>query len=938
MKEIFKKTAVLSVAAFLVLGSSAPAYAASVADTGVRFTDSVIDSNETGSITVYKIIENNGQVAQADGTEQNIDTDTDGNQFMTITTPNRPEGADAKGNTEEFNNSGSDHVYSDRQEATFNGSDNGKSNGNSALEGGQSSSGHIDSGRDNETYDGNETDQSLVVPNVGFSYYKVADIVTVAGKVNRDAADGNDETTDTEKQTQDDSYAGVGLYYTNIDQNFLDLGADFGIKPEATPITDADGTTYGNDTGSKAYYTAASLENYIAQIENLGTGVAKTNVDETGASALTNLTRYENTKATESALTSPDKAYGNFALTDAEGKATVTGLPLGLYLIGETDISHHDGLDDKTGRELGREEDTNDIEYPILKNRAEPFLVSVPAANVSTITQKDAEGKTVSHNPGTVWVYDQYIYPKDSTVNISKAILDPDESGARGEKTLRTREDYQIGDIVNQVIWADASVPQPTFDITADTDPDTPNTPNSKRVYQRYRISDKMEKSLSFDGVTKVAIIDKVANPTRDTDLELAKGYRELTEGTDYIVSAAVGKGEADATAYTENDYATRDLHDFTVTLTASGLAKLNSIKRDSQVIVFFDTTLNKDAMIGPTDGVQNTKINADVEQDANMNQPSLDFKDSAWPENEVKGNKVYVFTHELDVKKDGLSDPTKAEFVVTRTNNAVAAADNVTNTKNIAEGPTVANDANLTEYGRDNIDLSQLAHTHSYYKNAPTQTIGHIAFVKEADGVYHLYDNALDDVNNEYSARKNTGIVGKDNGLFYDNKSEGTGSVGDVVTVLHPDDNGKLLIKGLDAEENTYTVKEIATENGHNTLSTTFDVNLAEVDKTAQAGSDTYDDEDVWKDGRLVSVTATGNDSRAKILNASCVSIGDSVAPLSINQKNNGIAELEIDNYKAITLRTGGTGRMVIYLIAGACVVALVIYAAKSKKKVGTK
>ena len=134
----FKKAAALGAAALLTLGSTVPAFAAtSMATTGVRFTDSVIDTSEKGSITIYKIIENNGQVAQADGTQQDIDTDANGSQSMTVATPNRPEGADSNGNTEEFNNTNSDHVYSDTQQGTFNGSENGKSNGNSILEGGQ---------------------------------------------------------------------------------------------------------------------------------------------------------------------------------------------------------------------------------------------------------------------------------------------------------------------------------------------------------------------------------------------------------------------------------------------------------------------------------------------------------------------------------------------------------------------------------------------------------------------------------------------------------------------------------------------------------------------------------------------------------------------------------------------------------------------------------
>lgn len=913
-----KKAAACGLAALVAMPLALPAYAAtSTATTGVRFTDSVIDEKETGSITITKIIENNGHVVQADGTEQTID---DGK--MTVKSPDRAQGSDGGQATEDFDSSGSDRVQQNGESYTFSGSENGKGNGNTVLEGGQSASDHTDAKRDNETYDGNEYSQSIVVPGIGFSYYKIADIVTVAGQVNRQKSDGNDETTQTETNTNSATYSGVGTYYTNLDQNLIDLGEAFGIKPVVTEITDADGITSTASDGidSEDYFTPAALESYIAAIENLGSGVAKIDgyADETGASALTKLTQYGDAAADDHVHQSEDKAYGNFALTDDNGQAKVDGLPLGLYLIGETDITRHDGLD-ADGNPIGRDEDTVDSEYPVLKNRAEPFLVSVPATNVSDLTETDANGVTQTHKKGTVWVYDQYVYPKDSTVNVSKAIVDPDEKDGA---TLRTREDYQIGDTVEQVIWADAPVPQPAYDTTADTDPDTARTAHEARNYTRYRISDEMSKSLSFDGVTKVAIINKVANATKDTDFTSAAGYQELIPETDYIVTKKAGKGEDDATSYTMKDYQTRDLHDFTVTLTESGLVKLNAIKTDSQVVVFFDATLNKDAMIGPTDATQDATANSAVETEANKNQPTLDFKDSAWPEQEVTGNKVYVFTHELDIKKDGLSDPTKAEFVVTRANSADAAADNVTNPKNVTEGERNADGSYLTAYGLDSFNEADIPHSNYYFKDNPADATGHLAFVKEADGVYHLYDNSLDDVNNAYSAKKNAGTVGEDSG---------TGSVGDVVTVLHPGANGKILIKGLDAEANTYTLKEIATENGHNLLRDTFDINLEETDKDADPSKDSYKDEDTWKDGRLVSFKENGD---KQVADGSRVTSGETVAALSINSYNNGIAELEVDNFKVITLRTGGTGRYLIYAVAAAGAVALVIYAKKSKKK----
>lgn len=926
--------AAMLMASFVV--SANPAYAdnATPAHTiegpdglSIRFTDATVNPSMTGSMTIYKLIENNGYISQADGTQQDIQTDTDGKQTVTVKSPNNPDGTDTK---EDFNNGGSDKVSSDNDSHTFTGSPNGKSNGNSALEGAQGKTWHTDSARDNETYDGNEYSQTLVVPDVGFSYRKIADAATIPG--------------------QQKNKANVGLYFTNIDSDFVSLVNDFGLgedlKKAVTPITDAAGKTHdaSDGVGKDDYFMTASLEGIVSKVENLGVqDTASPYAGKTGALALTDLTRYANAPGTNTANQSTDKAMGNFPLTDKDGRARVEGLPLGLYLIGETDITHHDGLD-KFGNPIGRDEDTNDTEYPILKNRVEPFLASVPATNVSTLEEPDGQGGTVKHNPGTVWMYDQYIYPKDSSINISKAIIDPDE---KDSQTLRTREDYQIGDIVDQVIWADAPVPQPMFDSTADTDPSTERVANQKRAYERFRISDEMTSSMSFDAVKDVLLIPKVANPTKNTDfLDIVKSGKGLTfDKADYVVSAITKFGEDDKPAYTDDDYKTRNLHNFTVTLTASGLEKLNAIEEDSQVVVFFDSTLNKNAMIGPTDATQNTEENPSIETAANENQASLDYKDSAWPEQQVLGNRVYVFTHALNLKKNGLADPTKAQFVVTRDNNADYAAVNVTNPKNVKEENRNVNGSYLAAFGRDSVDTKALNFDNFYYRNAPDASTGHIAFVKDADGVYHLYDNALDDIsntqnNNGYTTNKTDLPIGKEDNANYDNVDEETGEAGNVVTVLHPAPDGTLYIKGLDAEANTYTFKEVGTENGHALLNETFDIHFAEKDKNAsetKVGTDKYNDEDVWKDGRLVSYPTDGADGN-NVTDGTCVTVGKGsdtlAAALAIDHSNAGIAEVEIDNGKVATLRTGGTGRTMIYILGIACGAGLCVYGVATRKK----
>ncbi|MEE0956053.1 MAG: isopeptide-forming domain-containing fimbrial protein [Eubacterium sp.] len=888
MNKKLRQAAVIAAALLAAGTGAAPAFAKVNEANGVHYSDSVIDKDATGSITVHKIIENDGKLVRDDGLANRTENDGNGDR-MDVSSPA------AALDEEQFRGKQADGTAS----TTFRGSKNGRSNGNTVLEGAQSDdrrlkdadgnpvtdgSGNVRTDdRDNEKFDGDEYTTALAVKGVGYSYKKAADIVSVAGQNSRNG----DKNDTTDGDDENDPYSGVGTYFKNIDQELLDIGLNYGVEPKASMI---DG---------EAYYTSAAMEAFISEIENKGGSYA--------LSEWTALTAMES--STNTAAYSKDRTNGDFAYTDVNGIAKVDHVPLALYLISETDIHLHDGKDNDTDEASEREEDTVAEEAPILKQRSLPFLLSVPSTNVTAITDSAAGGGKV-HEPGTVWQYDFDVYPKDQTTNISKAVLNPDE--AAGNRTLNTRQDYQIGDTVEQVIWSDASVPQPEFDPTADTDGDTKNVPTRRADYNKYAICDRMSDGLTFTGVSKVKIINKIASPAKDSDFS---GGETLDPATDYIVLKSwEGDGEKGQNAAFKRPFteatAQANPHKFKVVLTDAGLAKLNAIEQDSQVVVFFSAKVNKDAVIGPTsntDGGQSSTKTDLAELDANVNVPTLEFNDIFWPDQDqvVKGNRVYLFTHELDVRKDGLKDPTRASFVVTRTNSMDAAADNETNMKNVTEGVRTADGTYLTASGRDSIDPDD-----------DQKGTGHLVFVKEEEGVYHLYDNAID----LHAATAYSSL---------DTSVDNYGSA--VVTVLHPDSEGRLAVKGLDAEGSTYTLKEIRTEKGHNLLKDTVNIELKEK-KAAMEGEAVDGSTDVWKDGRLVS--SDEEEPGSKPTDGSFVSIGNTAAALTISSDNAGIAQMEIDNYKAITLRTGGSGLAVLYLSAGIGTAVLVLAAAVDRRK----
>lgn len=507
-----------------------------------------------------------------------------------------------------------------------------------------------------------------------------------------------------------------------------------------------------------------------------------------------------------------------FTKTDADGMTTTTieAANQGLYLIAETDdstaqiagnaLTGDDSVNEAADGEKGNDEVNNDKpqnenagntnegemflrtddlnngeangaiqpDDATIASKIAPYLISAPMTTVITTdgaVDVDAEGQTQ-------WLYDIFSYPKNSTTEITKKIIDPDESD---EKKLRDQEDYQIGDNIEQVIWTGVSPLR------------------QGKLHKKFVVKDTMTEGLKFVRVTKVTLGNKVSNPEDVNGLDALDTLQE--------------------SAYTVEP--TNNNHEFTVTLTAAGLAALDELTEDSTLAIFFDSTL-----------VSEAKIGTDPE---NMNQPTLTWQNTGVDgegeeaEHEITGNKVYDFTYEIDLTKTGLEDMTKAKFEVYK-----ATFDT---TRQKTEGNTIADNA-------------------SY---ADPETLGDpVAFVEEEAGVYHIFDN--------------------------DDDTEA-----DATTVLTPDANGSLKMKGVDSE--TYTIREIQTENGKNLLKTTFDITITAPDE-----------------GR----------------NGHCSATLSSDGDTTDLEAENGIISITVDNFKGVVLHTGGAGRKTIYMIGVIAAAAL--------------
>ena len=596
-------------------------------------------------------------------------------------------------------------------------------------------------------------DKSYPISGVQFKYLKIADIGQYLGT----------KTTDNKTQGE------IGTYYV-LNASFLSECSTRGvtITPDKTGV---DGTKY---------YSAKTIEEAVLSL----------NTDQT------KVEQYVNTNGTA------------FANTDVNGITKATNLSLGLYLIAETDTKNaaianswltgddtyikQEGLNsqntdytkvDQAGTDDNIYDDGNifdsvDKTKVSIASKSVPYLVSIPTTNTATIG---------THAPGTVWMYDVYTKPKNSFTSITKMIVDQDDN-----KTLRMYEDYEIGDTVNYVIFADV---EPLID---------------GKKHEKFIIDDNMTDGLTFNTIKSVKYGLRSVNPSTTDDF---KTYTEFAS-TDYTV--------------------TKTEHTFKITFTAAGLAKLDAIEDDYLVVVSFDCILNEAAKIG-TDP-------------QNMNRSDLTWQNSHEAEYKISSNKVFAFTYQTDITKEGITKPEEVSFRIQRYNKVTGELIN-----------------------------------------------GDVECIKDSDGMYHIYDNAHDKTNN---ATKVTQLVlGQDL---------------------------KLHVRGLDSEK--YMIVEMTTEQGKNLLKHSFDIDLTAPDKLE--GSLANPNAETQLNHRNGTVTAVA-----------ITKDGDSTAHLETKQiplyTEAGIVYITIINNDVVSLKTGGSGTTMYYIISALMLLgcaAAVVYTKRKK------
>ena len=351
--------------------------------------------------------------------------------------------------------------------------------------------------------------------------------------------------------------------------------------------------------------------------------------------------------------------------TDNTGKTGISGLPLGLYLVAE--VSAASGSGSESTQSSG--------------NLSSPFLVSLP---MSAGDDNDSN---------TYWMYDVTVYPKVPNITVPKYIVDDD-----GE-TLRETADYEIGETVHQII-------APSIPVVGT---------GENKGYEKYVVTDEMEKGLSVSEVTSVKLGPWVADPTSTAAFS---NFTKLTKGTDYAVFKNDGTDELTS----NNASGTKK---FRVELLPDGLAKLKGLNQCGQLVVFFDAVVTGEADAG--------------NGSPNVNTPTLTAKQTGGPAVTFTGNSPAVYTYRLNIDKVGVSDYSKVSFSVSR---------------------------------------------------GDTQ----LQFIKESDGVYHLFDHDTD-------------------------------NVGNAKTAVIPDSGGHLAVKGLDSD--TYKITEQSTQSGRELLKSAFEVTL---------------------------------------------------------------------------------------------------------------
>lgn len=727
----------------------------------------------------------------------------------------------------------------------------------------------------------------------------------------------------------------TGTYYTNIDEGFFDimnkyLGDEKLTASESTRVTDKRTTDDASEVDD--HYESDEFNEKL-QTVNRAAALADGSESVTGEVALNRYLRQMN-----SAIA--------FDETDENGYTKIENLELGLYLICEVDYQHSalskhdtywervdDSNDDLLTGDIGDTEDAGNEEsgltaggnnaggsqYADIASPSSPFFISIPMTNLDTITDENGD----SWSAGTAWQYDIIAYPKNGTINIHKDIVTNDFAGTTNsgndasgktandgvdistdktlcnmvqtnflpddgtsdkvdgsEKSGLTHQiDANIGDTITQLISVD--VPRLTDDLDNEQEADAANSTTTTRKHNKtFKITDRMTKGLKLTSEYsfKVTLTTGAWN-------DYGENTTEFIKDQDYTLEFA------------------EDKQSYVLTITETGLAKMDDIKAASYLYILYDVELTKDALIG-TDTYGNQRVttkdaastetnvkegnladqlvvdttkedttytNADGvshPEAGNQNTAELTYATDRTMEHDYYSNTTRVYTYEIDLTKL-FTDGTAGYVSKNATNEEKTSASfDYSAVKFSVKGYVSEN----SEHSKDGKGTEQLQ------------------FIRTGDGTYRVYDPATDDV-----------TIPDD---YVDSIDQPADEKTVTIYVTPNSKTGLLTIKGLDAR--TYEFTEVATAKGRNLMASPFCVSIVApvVDgKTLEDGS--VEHAYLWTETKVIGDLKTDHDLAAYDVN--------------LTRMNEGRIPFTVQNNEVIkVLKTGGTGTLVAMCLGG--------------------
>lgn len=558
--------------------------------------------------------------------------------------------------------------------------------------------------------------------------------------------------------------------------------------------------------------------------------------------AMAKLCKATNTTATgeEAARQYVKNGGGDFnTSTNSYGKTVVENLQQGLYMVAEVDWEHQSiAKHDTYWQRIDGTEDAGDgSEYADIVSPSSPFLVQIPINNVVEMT---SNGKTYKEGEG--WLYDIVAYPKNGSLTIHKDIIVNYEGDGKDNDGLDTTDTETLCDFA-QVNYANSNE---NGEYDQGYDDDT-NIDGDKTTYLTHQIDvsmgDTVRQVISSD---VPALIGEKLNKTYRISDRMTKG---LTFSQLDKVSLGTGVwNDSNNTELTEGDDYTLTVADdkfsFSVELTANGLAKLDAIDSASYLYVEFDSILNKKAMIG-TDTYEYTTNDGETVDATNQNTAMLTYATDRTGEHDYYSNTCRVYTYELDLVK----------YI-----------------KDIKEDEDYS-DVAFKITGSTSKDAEQLR------------------FVKEDDGVYHIYDIVSD-------------------------------LEGDAVDTVNTSSTGSLTIKGVDARD--YVITEVNTVSSHQLLSSPITLRL-EGHKQVEGYSRYYEN------GVLDHAYSWSGEEPLKLAKYDLAQNENHDVAIPLKS---GRVQLTIQNGTYYMMRTGGLGSYMYYIIGGCVLVGALVLVLVNKRK----